>query len=154
VAGSAEGQVGGSGVSDAEAATADPVDQLVADVFRRACTSREVLEHVTGKWSLLALSALAECPHRFGELRRRIEGVSERMLAQSLQTLERDGWVHREVRSAIPPHVEYRLTDLGAELVPHLLGLIEFVEGRMPAVLTARSGAGTTQTASGGASPA
>src|SRR3712207_1789002 len=75
------------------------VEQLVADVFRRACTSREALEHVTGKWSLLALSALAESPRRFGELRRRIEGVSEKMLAQSLQTLERDGWVHREVRS-------------------------------------------------------
>ena len=115
------------------------VEQLVADVFRRACTSREALEHVTGKWSLLALSALAESPHRFGELRRRIEGVSERMLAQSLQTLERDGWVHREVRSAIPPHVEYRLTEDGAALVPHLLALISFVEGRMPAVHAARA---------------
>ncbi|MCZ2818061.1 winged helix-turn-helix transcriptional regulator [Modestobacter sp. VKM Ac-2984] len=115
------------------------VEELVADVFRRACTSREALEHVTGKWSLLALSALAESPHRFGELRRRIEGVSERMLAQSLQTLERDGWVHREVRSAIPPHVEYRLTEDGAALVPHLLALITFVEGRMPAVHASRA---------------
>jgi DNA-binding HxlR family transcriptional regulator len=117
------------------------VEELVADVFSRACTSREALEHVTGKWSLLALSALAESPHRFGELRRRIEGVSEKMLAQGLQTLERDGWVHREVRSTIPPHVEYRLTEAGAELVPHLLGLIDFVEGRMPAVRAARAAA-------------
>ncbi|WP_249523282.1 winged helix-turn-helix transcriptional regulator [Modestobacter marinus] len=117
------------------------VEELVADVFRRACALREALEHVTGKWSLLALSALAESPHRFGELRRRIEGVSERMLAQSLQTLERDGWVHREVRSAIPPHVEYRLTEDGAALVPHLLGLISFVEARMPAVQAARASA-------------
>ena len=112
---------------------------LAADVFRRACTSREVLEHVTGKWSLLALSALAESPHRFGGLRRRIEGVSEKMLAQSLQALERDGWVHREVRSTIPPHVEYRLTDAGADLVPHLLGLIRFVEDRLPDVRAARA---------------
>jgi DNA-binding HxlR family transcriptional regulator len=117
------------------------VEELVADVFSRACTSREALEHVTGKWSLLALSALAESPHRFGELRRRIEGVSEKMLAQGLQTLERDGWVHREVRSTIPPHVEYRLTEAGAELVPHLLVLIDFVEGRMPAVRAARAAA-------------
>ena len=117
------------------------VEELVADVFSRACTSREALEHVTGKWSLLALSALADSPHRFGELRRRIEGVSEKMLAQSLQTLERDGWVHREVRSTIPPHVEYRLTEAGAELVPHLLGLIGFVEGRMPAVRAAQAAA-------------
>ena len=154
MSGSVDGQVGDADATGAGAVggavAGDPVDQLVADVFRRACTSREVLEHVTGKWSLLALSALAQCPHRFSELRRRIEGVSERMLAQSLQTLERDGWVHREVRSAIPPHVEYRLTDLGAELVPHLLGLIEFVEGRMPAVLTARAGAGAPQPDSGG----
>ncbi len=114
------------------------VEELVADVFRRACTSREALEHVTGKWSLLALSALAESPHRFGELRRRIEGVSEKMLAQSLQTLERDGWVHREVHSAIPPHVEYRLTGAGEALVPHLLGLISFVEDRMGSVRAAR----------------
>jgi DNA-binding HxlR family transcriptional regulator len=117
------------------------VEQLVADVFSRACTSREALEHVTGKWSLLALSALAESPHRFGELRRRIEGVSEKMLAQGLQTLERDGWVHREVLSAIPPHVEYRLTEAGADLVPHLLGLVGFVEERMPAVRAARAAA-------------
>ena len=115
------------------------VEELVADVFRRACTSREALEHVTGKWSLLALSALAESPQRFGALRRRIEGVSEKMLAQSLQTLERDGWVHREVLSSIPPHVEYRLTEAGAELVPHLLALIAFVEGRMPGVRAAQA---------------
>jgi len=117
------------------------VSELAADVFSRGCTSREALEHVTGKWSLLALSALAESPHRFGELRRRIEGVSEKMLAQSLQTLERDGWVHREVRSAIPPHVEYRLTDAGTDLVPHLLGLVHFVEDRLPAVRAARAAA-------------
>jgi DNA-binding HxlR family transcriptional regulator len=117
------------------------VEDLVADVFSRACTSREALEHVTGKWSLLALSALADSPHRFGELRRRVEGVSEKMLAQSLQTLERDGWVHREVRSTIPPHVEYRLTDAGTDLVPHLLGLIHFVEDRLPAVRAAQAAA-------------
>jgi len=124
------------------------VETLAADVFRRACTSREALEHVTGKWSLLALSALAEGPRRFGELRRRVEGVSERMLAQGLQTLERDGWVHREVRSAIPPHVEYRLTAAGAELVPHLLGLVRFVEGRMPEVTAARAAADAARPAS------
>ena len=119
--------------------TEQAVEQVVADVFSRACTSREALEHVTGKWSLLALSALAESPRRFGELRRRIDGVSEKMLAQSLQTLERDGWVHREVRSTIPPHVEYRLTGSGADLVPHLLGLVRFVEDRMPDVRAARA---------------
>ncbi|KQS69810.1 helix-turn-helix domain-containing protein [Modestobacter sp. Leaf380] len=118
---------------------ADPVEQLAADVFSRRCTSREALEHVTGKWSLLALTALLDQPHRFGELRRRVDGVSEKMLSQSLQTLERDGWVHREVRSTIPPHVEYRLTDAGRELAPRLLALITFVEAAVPAVHAARA---------------
>jgi DNA-binding HxlR family transcriptional regulator len=116
----------------------DPVEAFAADVFSRACTSRGALEHVTGKWSLLALTALLDAPHRFGELRRRIDGVSEKMLSQSLQGLERDGWVHREVRSAIPPHVEYRLTPAGAELAPRLLELITFVENNMPVVHQAR----------------
>ena len=118
------------------------VEQLVADVFSRDCTSREVLEHVTGKWAVLALTALHEGPRRFGELRRRVDGVSEKMLAQTLQVLERDGLVHREVRSTIPPHVEYTLTDLGAELAPQLAGLIALVEGAMPRVLAAREAHG------------
>ncbi|MEU2348620.1 helix-turn-helix domain-containing protein [Modestobacter sp. NPDC049651] len=118
------------------------VEQLVADVFSRDCTSREVLEHVTGKWAVLALAALHEGPRRFGELRRRVDGVSEKMLAQTLQVLERDGMVHREVRSAIPPHVEYTLTDLGAELAPQLMGLIGLVEAAMPRVLAARDAHG------------
>jgi DNA-binding HxlR family transcriptional regulator len=116
------------------------IEQLVADVFSRNCTSRSVLEHVTGKWAVLALVALHEGPHRFGELRRRVDGVSEKMLSQTLHTLELDGLVHREVRSAIPPHVEYTLTPLGAGLAPRLLALIEFVEGAMPQVLAAREG--------------
>ncbi|SDP40069.1 transcriptional regulator, HxlR family [Klenkia soli] len=121
------------------APAADPVEDFAADVFSRRCTSREALEHVTGKWALLAVTALLESPHRFGELRRRVDGVSEKMLSQSLQTLERDGWVHREVRSTIPPHVEYRLTDAGRELAPRLLDLVRFVEGAMPAVHAARA---------------
>ncbi|MEI4272672.1 helix-turn-helix domain-containing protein [Klenkia sp. LSe6-5] len=116
----------------------DPVEAIAADVFSRACTSRGALEHVTGKWSLLALTALLDAPHRFGELRRRVDGVSEKMLSQGLQALERDGWVHREVRSSIPPHVEYRLTPAGADLAPRLLDLVRFVEDRMPDVHRAR----------------
>ena len=115
---------------------------LVVDVFARNCASRDLLADVAGKWSVLALLALDEGGYRFNALRRRVEGVSEKMLAQGLQILERDGWVHREVRSTIPPHVEYRLTGAGAELVPHLLGLIGFVEERMPAVHAARAAVG------------
>ena len=67
------------------------LEELVADVFSRRCSSREVLEHVTGKWAVLALAALDDGPRRFGELRRRVDGVSEKMLSQTLQLLERDG---------------------------------------------------------------
>ncbi|WP_116109895.1 winged helix-turn-helix transcriptional regulator [Amycolatopsis ruanii] len=113
-------------------------DQLVADVFARACTSRGVLEHVTGRWGTLALAALAEGPFRFNALRRKVDGVSEKMLAQTLQALERDGFVHREAEPTIPPRVEYSLTPLGAEVAGRLRELIVLVEGRVQDVMAAR----------------
>ncbi|MFF7179007.1 winged helix-turn-helix transcriptional regulator [Streptomyces sp. NPDC008121] len=114
-------------------------DELVFDVFARACTSRETLEHVTGRWGSLTLGALYEGSYRFNELRRRVDGVSEKMLSQTLHALERDGLVHREARPTNPPRVDYRLTPLGREIAEHLHGLIDLVEGRMPQVLTARA---------------
>ncbi|HKS47555.1 MAG TPA: helix-turn-helix domain-containing protein [Amycolatopsis sp.] len=114
-------------------------DQLVADVFARACASRGVLEHVTGRWGSLALAALAEGPFRFNALRRKVDGVSEKMLAQTLQTLERDGFVRREAEPTIPPKVEYSLTPAGRDVAERLLGLIEFVESQVPQVMAARA---------------
>ncbi|MEU9775416.1 helix-turn-helix domain-containing protein [Streptomyces sp. NPDC047968] len=108
------------------------------DVFSRQCPSRRTLEHVTGRWGGLALGALHEERLRFGELRRRVDGVSDRMLAQTLQALERDGLVRREVRPVHPPRVDYELTALGRAVTERLLGLIRLVEGRMPEVLAAR----------------
>ncbi|MEU6946052.1 helix-turn-helix domain-containing protein [Streptomyces sp. NPDC046316] len=113
-------------------------DDLVFNVFARACTSRETLEHVTGRWGTLTLGALHEGSFRFNELRRRVDGVSEKMLAQTLHALERDGLVHREAQPTNPPRVDYTLTPLGREVADRLVGLIELVEGRMPDVLTAR----------------
>ncbi|MGW1739858.1 winged helix-turn-helix transcriptional regulator [Nocardia sp. NPDC001965] len=121
--------------------------ELPFDVFARACPSRPVLEHLTGRWGTLVLAGLADGPLRFGDLRRRIDGVSEKMLAQTLQQLERDGFVHREVHRAIPPHVEYSLTDLGSETAPRLLELITFLEARMPEVLRAQQRHAETHTA-------
>ncbi len=89
-----------------------------------ACPSRVLLNHVTGKWSVLVLVALAERTLRWSELRRAVEGVSEKMLAQTLQTLEADGLVHREAFPVVPPHVEYRLTELGVDLVQRLVPLV------------------------------
>jgi DNA-binding HxlR family transcriptional regulator len=111
---------------------------LIADVFARDCTSRGLLADVAGKWSVLALLALDEGGYRFNALRRRVQGVSEKMLAQTLQTLERDGLVEREVVTAIPPRVEYALTPLGARVAGQVRGLVELLEEAVPAVVEAR----------------
>lgn len=113
-------------------------DELVADVFSRRCTSRTVLETLTGRWAILALVALHEGPYRFNALRRRVDGVSEKMLSQTLHALERDGMVLRVAEPSIPPRVEYSLTELGREAAERLIPLIEWVEERMPQVASAR----------------
>jgi len=117
----------------------DPTDALVHDVFARDCASRRTLEGVAGKWGILALAALHEGSFRFNALRRRVDGVSEKMLAQTLQSLERDGMVHRDVQATIPPRVEYSLTPLGHKVAERLIDLIEFVEAAMPEVEQAQA---------------
>jgi DNA-binding HxlR family transcriptional regulator len=117
--------------------TDDPT--LEADVFARNCTSRPVLKNVASRWGTLALVALREGPYRFSALRRRVDGVSERMLSQTLQALERDGMVHREVHETIPPRVEYTLTELGAEVAERLESLIVVLETNMPRVHAAQA---------------
>ncbi|MCX5194117.1 helix-turn-helix transcriptional regulator [Streptomyces sp. NBC_00249] len=118
--------------------TEAPASELPFDVFARACPSRETLEHVTGRWGSLTVGALREGPCRFNELRRRVEGVSEKMLSQTLHALERDGIVNREAQPTNPPRVDYELTPLGREVAERLIGLIHFLEGSMDEVLTAR----------------
>ncbi|RLP97239.1 helix-turn-helix domain-containing protein [Micromonospora sp. CV4] len=117
---------------------AGPTQELVSDVFARGCTSRAAFEDVTSKWASLALLALGEGRYRFNALRRRIDGVSERMLSQTLQTLERDGMLTREVLTAIPPRVEYSLTPLGARVAEQLRGLADLLEASVPELQTAR----------------
>ncbi len=115
---------------------ADPT--LEADVFARNCRSRPVLQNVASRWGALALVALREGPYRFSALRRRVDGISERMLSQTLQALERDGMIHREVQQTIPPRVEYTLTDLGAQVADQLYGLIAILEDNIDAILAAQ----------------
>lgn len=112
---------------------------VVYDVLQAPCPSRQALEHVTGRWGALIMMALREGPVRFNELRRRVDGVSEKMLSQGLQALERDGFVAREVQSTMPPKVEYQLTPLGAQTSDRLADLVEFLEGRMPEVEAAQA---------------
>ena len=102
------------------------------------CPSRAVLEHVTSRWGVLVLAALLERSYRFSELRREVGGVSEKMLAQTLQTLERDGFVHRDAKPVIPPRVDYSLTPLGHEAAEHVWELARWVEHSLDEVFAAR----------------
>jgi DNA-binding HxlR family transcriptional regulator len=103
------------------------------------CPSRLILEHMTSRWGVLVLAVLLDGTHRFSELRRTIGGVSEKMLAQTLQTLERDGFVHREAHPVIPPHVDYSLTVLGREAASRVWALAGWAEEHVPQVLAARA---------------
>ncbi|MEU2438471.1 helix-turn-helix domain-containing protein [Streptomyces rubradiris] len=120
-------------------ATTQDHDDLAYNVFAKACPSRGTLEHVTGRWGGLTLGALYEGSLRFNELRRRVDGVSEKMLSQTLHALERDGLVHREAQPTNPPRVDYELTPLGRRVAERLLALIHCVEGAMDDVLAARA---------------
>lgn len=96
--------------------------------FTRDCPTRVVLDHVMSKWAPLVLAALSDGePLRWSELRRRAEGVSEKMLAQTLRSLEQDGLVRRDARPVVPPHVEYSLTPLGQGLVERLVPLMAWI---------------------------
>ncbi|MFD0357158.1 winged helix-turn-helix transcriptional regulator [Streptomyces sp. NPDC127110] len=103
------------------------------------CPSRGILEHVTSRWGVLVLAALVERPYRFSELRREVGGVSEKMLAQTLRTLERDGFVLRHAHPVIPPHVDYSLTELGREAAEQVWALARWTERRTGEVQRARA---------------
>ena len=119
--------------------------QQRGDLYAPACPSRGVLEHVTSRWGVLVLVVLLEGTHRFSELRRKVAGVSEKMLAQTLQALEADGFVLREVHPVIPPHVDYSLTPLGQEVAVHVEGLADWIEEALPRVLAAREAAASPE---------
>ncbi len=103
-------------------------------LFAADCPSRGVLDHVTSRWGVLALVALRDGTLRFSELRRRIGGVSEKMLAQTLQALEEDGFVLRTAHPEVPPRVDYRLTPLGTEVAAHVAALVDWIELNLPRV--------------------
>jgi DNA-binding HxlR family transcriptional regulator len=111
----------------------------LGDLYEAACPSRGVLEHVTSRWGVLVLVALLDGMHRFSELRRKVMGVSEKMLAQTLHLLEEDGFVLREVHPVIPPRVDYSLTPLGQEVASQVEGLTDWIEENLPRVMEARA---------------
>jgi DNA-binding HxlR family transcriptional regulator len=117
---------------------ASPTPDLLFDVFASACPSRSTFEDVTSKWASLVLIALGEGPHRFGELRRKVEGVSEKMLSQAVRSLERDGMITRTAHDSVPPRVDYALTPLGADVARTMRSLADLLEGAVPDVTRAR----------------
>jgi DNA-binding HxlR family transcriptional regulator len=111
-------------------------------VLPEKCSSRIVLDHVTSKWGVLTLIALSESSLRWGELRRVVQGISEKMLAQTLRTLEADGIVHREAQASIPPRVDYSLTERGTEVVERLLPLMGWISANADDIVGGGAGAG------------
>jgi len=108
---------------------------LLGQVLSNECPSREILEHLTTKWSVLVLRCLSDGVHRFSELKQRIEGVSEKMLAQTLKVLEKDGFLIRTVYPVVPPKVEYQLTILGAQAAEKMTMLTGWIERNLPEIL-------------------
>jgi DNA-binding HxlR family transcriptional regulator len=110
-----------------------PAERRVAraDAFVAICPSRAILTRLGEKWALLAIAALAQDPLHFGELRRKLEGVSQKMLTQTLRALERDGLVNRRLIDARRIRVEYSLTPLGGEFAEHAMQLKYWVEANL-----------------------
>ena len=108
------------------------------DLFSERCPSREVLKHVTGRWGSLLLLALMDGTQRFGELRRRVGGISEKMLAQTLVWLEQDGFVLRIAHPVASRHVEYRLTPLGEEVGRKVRALADWIETNIGGIQAAQ----------------
>jgi DNA-binding HxlR family transcriptional regulator len=114
------------------------------NVFDALCPSRQTLGQVTARWAPLVLASLSDEPIRFAELRRSVDGVSDRMLSQTLHKLEAGGLVIRDVKSSIPPHVEYHLSEPGLRIAAKIRELIDVVYDELPAIMAFRA-ANTSQ---------
>ncbi|WP_042955113.1 helix-turn-helix domain-containing protein [Pseudomonas sp. G5(2012)] len=118
----------------------DPFSSKVrrGEVLDAECPSRDVLKHMTSRWGVLVLVVLIGGTHRFSELRRKIAGVSEKMLSQTLQGLEGDGLVHRLSYPVVPPCVEYTLTPLGQEAASKVEAMVDWIEQKLPEIMQFR----------------
>ncbi len=103
------------------------------------CAIRIVLDRIGDKWSFLLILTLSERPRRFGELRRAVDDISQRMLTETLRNLQRDGLVSRTVLPTSPPSVEYALTEMGRTLLDHMHSLISWAEAWQPGIVAARA---------------
>ena len=108
------------------------------NVLNQNCESRQALDRIADKWTCLVVYALLEGPRRHGELKRMIEGISQKMLTQTLRSMEADGLVNRTVIDVIPPHVEYGLTPLGQTLSGPLVAICRWAMDHLPEMQAAR----------------
>lgn len=121
------------------ATTRTPQDDLPTNILASACPSRTVMRHLTDRWTPLIVAALSEQPvARFGELKAMIQGVSPKVLTQTLRSMERDGLIERRVTASVPPRVDYELTALGTTLIEPMTALRHWAQDNMQAVLEAR----------------
>jgi DNA-binding HxlR family transcriptional regulator len=128
------------GTSESSGDCADTGDYEVLQWdTREDCEVRQILDRVADKWSLLAITLLQRQPLRFTELRRRIDGISQRMLSKTLRNLERDGIVDRTVFPVVPPRVEYSLTPLGRTLHDTIQALVTWTEEHQHEIAAART---------------
>lgn len=109
-----------------------------SDISLKVCSYSHVLEIISDKWTALVIYSLENGTIRYGEIKRRIEGISQKMLTQTLKQLERDGLVSRKVTPSVPPIVEYTLTPLGETLIPYMKMLKEWASEHYSAVRKAR----------------
>jgi DNA-binding HxlR family transcriptional regulator len=116
----------------------DPYDVLQWDT-REDCEVRQILDRVADKWSLLVISLLGRDTMRFTELRRSIDGISQRMLTTTLRHLERDGLIRRTVHPVVPPRVDYEVTDLGCTLLDTIQSLVTWTEKHQHEIAAARA---------------
>ncbi len=112
----------------------------IRDMFDPACPIRNVLSRISDKWTLLTLYTLSQTdvPMRFGELRRQIPDISQKMLTVTLRTLEDDGFVDRKIYAEIPPRVEYTLTARAESLFPHIQSLVIWAKENLDAIVADR----------------
>jgi DNA-binding HxlR family transcriptional regulator len=119
--------------------TVEPAHDVKPDAYRKGCASRTVLDVVANKWVHLVVCALRHGPKRFGELRRQLDGVTQKMLTQTVRALERDGLITRTLYPTIPPRVDYELTDLGRQVAALLDNILVWSEQHSAEITAARA---------------
>lgn len=119
--------------------------QIAYNAYVAECPSRQVLDAISDKWVTLVLSALADGPQRYSDLARRIAGVSQKMLTQTLRTLERDGLLTRTITPSVPVRVDYELTTLGQTILPVVAAIKQWSEAHIEQIHKARRAYDTTR---------